>query len=91
MTTARTLALHSSSATILEQHVSVSTFFTGYAALRGEEHVEAIAVIVDDARPLESPMFVVVDQHGAASVAHADELNLYGAYDDEDQEDTQPR
>jgi hypothetical protein len=64
--------------------MSVSAFFTGYSATRNDEHVEAIAVIVDDNNPSALPSFVVVDGHGAASIARADQLNLYGAYEQDD-------
>ena len=60
--------------------MSVSAFFTAYSASRNGEHVEAIAVIVDDADPTSRPRFVIVDEHGAASIARADELDLYGAF-----------
>lgn len=61
----------------------VSAFWTAYSAKRGDVHVEAIAIWVEGSGSTASLSFVVVDQNGHASIAKADELDLYGAYADE--------
>lgn len=60
----------------------VSAFWTAYSARRGDERVEAIVVIVDGTGSTASVSFVVVDERGQASIARADELDLYGVRDE---------
>jgi hypothetical protein len=77
------------------QH-TVSAFFTGYSATRGEAGVEAVAVVLSEGGGPEPMLrFVVVNEDGRASLANAEELNLYGAYDQrhvgEDDESPEPR
>ena len=62
---------------------SVSAFFTAYSARRNGVAVEAVAVIVSEGPGTEPVLrFVVVDPAGHASMAEADELDLYGVIDD---------
>ena len=63
---------------------NVSAFFTSYSAKRGEDRVEAIAVIVEGSGSTATLRFIVVDMAGRASIAAADELDLYGAYEEPD-------
>jgi hypothetical protein len=70
---------------------SVSTFFTAYSALLDEKRVEAVAVVIsDEGEPEPVLRMVVVDEAGAASLVRADRLDMYGAYerDDDDPEPT---
>jgi len=60
----------------------VSAFFTAYSARRGEERVEAVALIVDGEGSRSSVRFVVVDEDGHASIVSADELDLYGVIEE---------
>jgi catechol 2,3-dioxygenase-like lactoylglutathione lyase family enzyme len=61
---------------------SASTFFTGYSALFQGKRVEAIGIVVSDTDDAE-PMFrlLVVDEGGHASLVHADDVDMYGAYE----------
>jgi hypothetical protein len=62
---------------------SLSAFFTAYSARRGGAPVEAIAVIVSDGPDSEPALrFVVVDEAGLATIAAADEVDLYGVFED---------
>lgn len=66
---------------------SVSTFFTGYSALLDEKRVEAVAVVVSDEGGLEPVLrMVVVDEAGMASLVAAEKLDMFGAYDQVDDE-----
>jgi len=59
----------------------VSTFAASYAAGRGKSAVEVIAVVVTDGSGPESVLqFVVVDEMGRASLANAEDLDLYGVW-----------
>ncbi|HET7472992.1 MAG TPA: hypothetical protein VFJ71_07695 [Candidatus Limnocylindrales bacterium] len=64
---------------------SVSTFFTGYSALLDEKRVEAVAVVISDEGGAEPVLrMVIVDEAGAASLVRADRLDMYGAYEKDD-------
>jgi hypothetical protein len=68
---------------------SVSTFFTGYSALLDDKRVEAVAVVIsDEGGPEPVLRMVVVDEDGAASLVQADRLDMYGAYEQDDEEST---
>ena len=64
---------------------STSTFFTSYSALVQGKRVEAIGIVVSDGDGGE-PVFrlLVVDEAGHASLVHADDVDMYGAYDRDD-------
>ena len=62
----------------------VSAFFTAYSARRDAARVEAIAVVVEGSGSTAVVRFVVVDEQGRASLAEAEGLDLYGAYEDQD-------
>jgi hypothetical protein len=67
---------------------SVSTFFTGYSALLDEKRVEAVAVVVsDEGGPDPVLRMVVVDEAGGASLVRAERLDMYGAYEHEEEEE----
>lgn len=70
---------------------SVSTFFTCYSARRGPDRVEVIALLVDGEGEDVRLRFVAVDERGHASIADADTLDLYGAFEkyDDGSEDTE--
>lgn len=62
---------------------SLSAFFTSYSAHRGGAKVEAVALVVSDGEGTEPALrFVVVDEGGHASLAPADEVDLYGVIED---------
>lgn len=61
---------------------AVSVFFTAYSARRGEQRVEAVAVVVEGEGSTASLRFVVVDERGRASIAAADEVDLYGVLEE---------
>jgi hypothetical protein len=61
---------------------NVSAFFTAYSAKRGDDRVEAIAVVVDGEGSTATLRFVVVDQAGLASIANASQLDLYGVQEE---------
>jgi hypothetical protein len=66
---------------------SVSAFFAAYSARRGTERVEAVALVVSEGDSTDPVLrFVVVGQDGRASFARPDELDLYGAYEQEGDE-----
>jgi catechol 2,3-dioxygenase-like lactoylglutathione lyase family enzyme len=64
---------------------SASTFFTSYSALYQDRRVEAIGIVVSDGDH-DEPTFrlLVVDEKGHASLVHADDVDMYGAYDVDD-------
>jgi catechol 2,3-dioxygenase-like lactoylglutathione lyase family enzyme len=64
---------------------TVSTFFTSYAALVEGSRVEAIAVVIgDDTGGEPTVRMLVVDEAGHASLRDANEVDMYGAYDQDD-------
>ena len=68
---------------------SVSTFFTAYSALLDQKHVEAVAVVIsDEGGPEPVLRMVVVDEAGAASLVRAERLDMYGAYEQDDDDPT---
>lgn len=62
----------------------VSTFFTSYSARRGESRVEAIALVILDG-PDPEHRYIVVDEQGASYMVRPEELDLYGAYEENDE------
>ena len=63
--------------------------FTGYSALLDEKRVEAVAVVIsDDGGPEPVLRMVVVDEAGAASLVRAERLDMYGAYEKDDEDST---
>jgi hypothetical protein len=62
----------------------ISTFFTSYSARRGESRVEAIAVVILDGREPEH-RYIVVDERGASYMVRPEELDLYGAYEENEE------
>jgi hypothetical protein len=70
---------------------SVSTFFTGYSALLDEKRVEAVAIVISDQDGPEPVLrMVVIDEAGKASLVVADRLDMYGAYEQGNDDDPSP-
>ena len=61
---------------------AVSAFFTAYSALADGNRVEAIGVVISDGPTGEPTVrLMVVDEAGHASLRDANEVDMYGAYD----------
>jgi hypothetical protein len=62
----------------------IATFFTSYSARRSDdpERIEVIAIVLEGDGDRARLRLVVVGQDGRAQLANADEVDLYGAYEE---------